>query len=345
MEIQQPDNLCRVMKRADLLKAILESKVETDRQTLRRHVPEKIRRADWWQRTTDEQKARVIRSVIYLKLKGFSDADVAELRSAVFRMFTMGTAPDPKKRLVWATAAATDSNVTPIVQRRSPNNRALREKIDRLKRDKGLERFSREELLALATHDELTGLPNRHAYGIARKRPVVAMADVEGLKWINDNLGHKAGDELLVRTADLMCEEGFEAYRMGKGADEFVVQFETVEDADQSLARVNEALRRSSFESAGREISGFQLTWGIGPDLETADQRMNAAKTELKQVGLRARRGDKPAAFQESSEGNVVEHVPAEAKTSAVEMAKIVNLRQDTLASHPSVSSPRRRSA
>jgi diguanylate cyclase (GGDEF)-like protein len=309
MKAQEQANLCRVMKRADLMKAILEGPVSTDPDTLRKHVPGKIRRADWWQRTTDEQKARVVRSVIYLKLKGFGDADVAELRTAVFRMFTMGATTDPS-------------------QRRSPKNRALREKIDRLKREKGMARLTREELLELATHDELTGLPNRHAYEMASVKPVVAMADIEGLKWINDNLGHKAGDELLKRAADLFGETDYEAYRMGKGADEFVVQTDTIEQADRSLAWVNEQLKRSTIGSGGREVAGFQLTWGIGPDLETADSRMNAAKAELKQAGLRARRGDKPVAYQET-----------------------VNSSQDTLVSphripsHPVEPTTRRRSA
>jgi diguanylate cyclase (GGDEF)-like protein len=301
MDIQQHAKIKRPIKRADLLAAVLAAPVSTDPDTVRKHVPEKIHRADWWQRTTDEQKARVIRSVIYLKLKGFSDADVAELRTAVFRMFTMGTVPDPRKRLVWPTVAAANSNIAPIVQRRCPKNRALREKVDHLKRVKGMAGLTRQELIEIATHDELTGLPNRHAYEMADKRPVLAMADVEGLKWINDMLGHRAGDELLRQTADLLCEGGLEAYRMGRGADEFVIQFKSIEEADRAMAQVNERIRRSPISGAGREVAGFQLTWGIGPDLETADLRMNAAKAELKQAGLRARRGERPAALIDSS--------------------------------------------
>lgn len=297
MDIQQNASIKRPIKRVDLLNAVLESPVDTDPETIRKHVPLKIRSADWWQRTTDEQKARVIRSVLYLKLKGFSDADVAELRTAVFRMFTMGTVPDPRKRLAWPTVAAAGSNTASITQRRAPSNRALREKIDRLKRVKGLARLSRQELIEIATHDEMTGLPNRHAYEMSRKRSVVALADLEGLKWINDNIGHSAGDKLIRRAADIFGEHGLEAYRMGKGADEFLVQFDSIEAADTALARVNESLRRSPIRAEGRAVQGFQLSWGIGPDPETADQRMNAAKAELQQAGLRARRGDQPTAF------------------------------------------------
>jgi len=330
------------------MSAILEAPVSTDPDTIRRYVPAKVREAAWWAHTTEEQKARVVKSIIYMKLKGFSDADVADLRSAVFRMFTMGTVQDPRRRVLPATLPACAPNVASIERRRCPSNRSLREKIDRLKKVKGLAHLSREELIAMATHDELTGLPNRHAFEMAGRGPVVAVADLEGLKWINDNIGHAAGDELLRRVADLFGEEGLDAYRMGKGADEFVVRFRAADDADRALARVNELLRRSRIEAAGREVRGFQLTWGIGPDPEVADERMNAAKVALQQSGLRARRGDQPAALEELVGGRPVKRPPL---ASPVEQAVIVNLRQQTLVSphevptRPSALAAARRSA
>ena len=65
-------------------------------------------------------------------------------------------------------------------------------------------RYERE-LHALALVDDLTGLPNRRAFSIfaeqelARARrygrtPVVVFADLDGLKQINDQYGHAAGD-------------------------------------------------------------------------------------------------------------------------------------------------------
>ena len=296
MDIQQQSNENRSSKR-DHLSAILSAPVATDQDTIRKYVPEKVRTAAWWERTTDEQRATVIRSIIYLKLKGFSDADVADLRTAVFRMFLWGEVTNHGQAAHELQTQVAPSNVTPITRRRSPKNRELREKIDRLKRVKGLARLSRQELIEMATHDELTGLPNRHAYEMASKKPVVALADLEGLKWINDNIGHAAGDELIKRAADVFGEHGLDAYRMGKGADEFIAQFDSIEAADRAMALVNESLRCSTIRAEGREVRGFQLSWGIGPNPETADARMNAAKAELQQAGLRANRGEQPKAF------------------------------------------------
>jgi predicted signal transduction protein with EAL and GGDEF domain len=65
------------------------------------------------------------------------------------------------------------------------------------------------ELRHAATHDRLTGLPNRRlfldrltqAFDLSRRRPefrlAVLFVDFDRFKWVNDSLGHEAGDVLL----------------------------------------------------------------------------------------------------------------------------------------------------
>jgi diguanylate cyclase (GGDEF)-like protein/PAS domain S-box-containing protein len=71
-------------------------------------------------------------------------------------------------------------------------------------------RRTAEALRHQATHDELTGLPNRAAVnellsellgGPARDAVAVLFCDIDNFKRVNDSLGHDAGDELLVALA------------------------------------------------------------------------------------------------------------------------------------------------
>jgi diguanylate cyclase (GGDEF)-like protein len=92
-----------------------------------------------------------------------------------------------------------------------------------------------EELAFLATHDGLTGLPNRTLIVdrleqmLARFRrtgtPVAAaFIDLDDFKLVNDTLGHAAGDELLSAVAARLQAVLRETDALGRlGGDEFVV--------------------------------------------------------------------------------------------------------------------------
>lgn len=87
----------------------------------------------------------------------------------------------------------------------------------------------------MAQTDALTGLPNRLAYDMrvaqemARwqryKRPIViAIADIDLFKRINDNLGHKAGDKLLRIVAQILIKNTRETDFIARyGGEEFVL--------------------------------------------------------------------------------------------------------------------------
>jgi diguanylate cyclase (GGDEF)-like protein len=108
------------------------------------------------------------------------------------------------------------------------------------------------KLLTLANYDSLTGLPNRtllldridrgleHAKRHA-KSMAVFFVDLDKFKQVNDSLGHKAGDELLViiakRLGDKLRKEDTVA-RLG--GDEFVIMIEDVISAEAISALVSE---------------------------------------------------------------------------------------------------------
>ncbi len=108
------------------------------------------------------------------------------------------------------------------------------------------------KLLTLANYDSLTGLPNRALLldrmerGLEHARRntksmAVFFIDLDKFKQVNDSLGHKAGDELLViiakRLGDKMRKEDTVA-RLG--GDEFVIMIEDVTSAEAISALVAE---------------------------------------------------------------------------------------------------------
>ena len=92
-----------------------------------------------------------------------------------------------------------------------------------------------EELAFLATHDPLTGLPNRTlildrveqmlARSARNQTPVAALfIDLDSFKGINDTLGHGVGDELLRAVAARLEGVVRHVDALGRlGGDEFVV--------------------------------------------------------------------------------------------------------------------------
>ncbi|HEX3511996.1 MAG TPA: EAL domain-containing protein [Solirubrobacteraceae bacterium] len=111
---------------------------------------------------------------------------------------------------------------------------------ERQRTDEALTRRE-EELAFLATHDPLTGLPNRTlilaraeqmlARSSRHHAPVAALfIDLDNFKNINDTLGHGVGDELLRAVTSRLKGVIREADALGRlGGDEFVVIAEELE--------------------------------------------------------------------------------------------------------------------
>jgi diguanylate cyclase (GGDEF)-like protein len=126
-----------------------------------------------------------------------------------------------------------------------------------------------EELAFLATHDPLTGLPNRTlildrveqmlARAARNQSPVAALfVDLDNFKGINDSLGHGVGDELLCAVAERLRGVVRHVDALGRlGGDEFVVIAEELSmDAGPELV-------------AERLLDALAHPFKLGPDGKT----------------------------------------------------------------------------
>ena len=116
-----------------------------------------------------------------------------------------------------------------------------------------------EENLHQATHDSLTGLPNRTAFldriddAAESGRGAVGLLDLDRFKEINDTLGHQAGDSLLVQVGPrLAAAAGDDAVVARLGGDEFALLL-TGEDPD-ALAAAALAALDDPFEVEGLQV-------------------------------------------------------------------------------------------
>lgn len=162
--------------------------------------------------------------------------------------------------------------------------------------------LSDEELRAQLLTNELTGLPNRRAYEESDKLPVQVSIDIDSLKWVNDNMGHASGDELLKAFAEVAKGLPGTVYHIS--GDEFVAQYETEQEAVDAMRKGQGLLRQSVVEVTRPDGStvrkqGIGFSYGIGGTLSDAETGLQADKAAREQVGERAGRGETPSGVVE----------------------------------------------
>jgi diguanylate cyclase (GGDEF)-like protein/PAS domain S-box-containing protein len=156
----------------------------------------------------------------------------------------------------------------------------------------------------MASHDQLTGLPGRPllreriaeaidkaaAHG---RKAAVFVVDLDHFKWMNDSLGHKAGDEVLVGMADRMQQSLRRSDTLGRlGGDEFVIVMPHIagmEDVERCAQRLVDLIA-STAEVGEMEVN---LTASVGVcvypdfagDVDTMLERADAATYVAKANG------------------------------------------------------------
>lgn len=179
---------------------------------------------------------------------------------------------------------------------------------DRKKTDK--------KMLRLALFDSLTGLPNRASFLASFEREIkrarqrgarfgVLFMDLDGLKKINDTLGHAAGDQALQWTAECLREAMRAADLVSRrsapegdvdiarlGGDEFTALILDIKDPQDAMRVARRILQqmRQSFMVLGQAVQltsslGIALYPEDGEDSATLLQHADTALYHAKSLG------------------------------------------------------------
>ena len=147
--------------------------------------------------------------------------------------------------------------------------------------------------------DALTGVKNRHAYleteerinaQIAQQRGpefAIVILDVNDLKKVNDNDGHKAGDQYLRNACKIICDIFKHSPVFRIGGDEFAViaQGSDYEDIETLIERVythNAEAKRNGGIVIACGMAKYEADACVAPVFERADHNMYENKSSLK---------------------------------------------------------------
>jgi diguanylate cyclase (GGDEF)-like protein len=157
-------------------------------------------------------------------------------------------------------------------------------------------RRAEAEIIHLARHDALTGLPNRAEFNVrletASKRLkrngstiTVMMVDLDKFKDVNDTLGHPAGDKLLIEVGKRLQSTVRETDVLARlGGDEFAI---IQEDApDQHEAAIALALRIVDAISRPFDLNGNRASLGVSVGIVLAPEHDTDPEGLLKRADL-----------------------------------------------------------
>ena len=177
-----------------------------------------------------------------------------------------------------------------------------------------------QELSHRASHDPLTGLPNRDQFRAALDEAIasahtqggavaVMYVDLDDFKLVNDGFGHEVGDELLAAVAQRLSRATRSTDVVGRdGGDEFLVLLpnlpggheEATRAAEMAATRVRDALvepvSAGSVEIHVSTSIGVSLFPFDAADTQTLLKHADAAMYDAKAAGRDARRFYEPGA-------------------------------------------------
>jgi diguanylate cyclase (GGDEF)-like protein/PAS domain S-box-containing protein/excisionase family DNA binding protein len=170
-------------------------------------------------------------------------------------------------------------------------------------RDITEQHLATERIEHLALHDTLTDLPNRHSLQsrietALRDGGVGALLfiDIDHFKYVNDNFGHRAGDQLIIGVGSALREtiRSFDGELYRLGGDEFAIHLpEALRKKGQECAEAAlDAIRHYRFQaSEQRVVSNLSASAGIalypfhGSDVPALFSNVDIAMYQAKELG------------------------------------------------------------
>jgi diguanylate cyclase (GGDEF)-like protein/PAS domain S-box-containing protein len=166
-------------------------------------------------------------------------------------------------------------------------------------------KLAEDRIHFMATHDVLTGLPNRallkdrlaQALLYAKRYDrwvTVLFVDLDNFKFVNDSLGHSAGDELLKAAARRMVESVRATDTVVRlGGDEFVILLLDQSKDSAAISSTMQKIRAAIAEPIRFEGHDFQVTCSIGvanypndgADADALLANADAAMYRAKEIG------------------------------------------------------------
>ena len=162
-----------------------------------------------------------------------------------------------------------------------------------------------ERALKDANTDALTGIKNRNAFELmtsnidsdiaAGDKPefAIVLCDINGLKYANDNVGHEAGDSLLINSCKLICRIFAHSPVFRIGGDEFtaVLRGDDYANRDSLMSGIYSTMTADTFTPG--DVNNVSFSAGIAvfdPDfdrdcddvLRRADEEMYRHKKRIK---------------------------------------------------------------
>lgn len=153
-------------------------------------------------------------------------------------------------------------------------------------------RKSLESLRYLASHDQLTGLYNRHMMGelIKNEPSIVVILDIDKFKSINDRYGHDAGDEALCTLAsrlEVIFWQRDADFVFRLGGDEFLVVLKNTSEPE-AVGRIKQLCEPMTFISSSGKTISFTVSVGYAiceSDFKSAMKKADEALYRVKENG------------------------------------------------------------